>query len=97
MNLQALVLLDISSILLMVVLAYLSKRLGDAMKIGSFFKILYITSIIIICASGIDFIAVYFNNQLFPLLTLSLRFIAGLAAFIVCMIYWKWLFSAFKN
>ncbi len=97
MNLQALVLLDISSILLMVVLAYLSQRLGVAMKIKPFFTIFYVTSIMILCASGIDFISVYFNNHLFPLLTLAIRFIAGLAAFVVCMVYWKWLFSAFKT
>jgi hypothetical protein len=97
MNLQALVLLDVSSVLLMFVLAYLSKRLGEAMKIGPFFKILYITSIMVICASGIDFIAIYFNTHIFTLLSLSIRFIAGLAAVIVCMIYWKWLFAAFKN
>jgi chromate transport protein ChrA len=97
MNLQALVLLDISSILLMIVLAYLSKRLGEAMKIKPFFKILYVTSIMIVFALGIDFTAVYFDKQIFTMLSLSMRFAAGLAAFVVCMVYWKWLFSAFKN
>ena len=97
MNLQALFVFDISTTLMMMILAFLSKRLGEALKIIPFFKILYLTSLLVITSSTTDFIADFLSLPVLSLVTVAIRFISCVTAFVVCMVYWKWLFSAFKN
>jgi len=79
----------------MFVLAYLSKRLGDALKIKPYYKMLYITAFCIICASVIDIVTISFHLTSIPYTSMALRFIASVGAFFVCLRYWNWLFSEF--
>ncbi len=93
---QSLFFFDLSAVILMAVLAYLSKRLGEALKIGPYYKILYATGILIVCAIVLDMVneAVTLNLPI-SVISISMRFAAGVAAFLVCLKYWKWLFSEF--
>jgi hypothetical protein len=93
-NLHSLTFFDISAIILMFVLAYLSKRLGDALKIKPFYKMLHVTAFCIACASIFDIVSSSFNFTL-PFVSMSLRFISSAGAFLVCLRYWNWLFSEF--
>ncbi|NLE01217.1 MAG: hypothetical protein GX640_15225 [Fibrobacter sp.] len=90
-----LVFFDISVITIMIILAYLSKRLGDALKILPYYKGLYITASLIACASGLDFLRGSKFEFSLPVLSISIRFIASGAAIFICFKYWKWLFSEF--
>ena len=47
---QTLFIYDASAILLMLVLAYLSKRLGDALKIRRYYRLLYFAASVIVTA-----------------------------------------------
>jgi chromate transport protein ChrA len=94
-KIQLILLFDISMVILMIILAYLSKRLGDALKIKPYYKGLFVTAFIIILASCFDFITTTLSQFSIPYLSLSLRFISGCTAFLICLKYWKWLFSEF--
>lgn len=94
-NMQSLSLFDISAIIIMFVLAYLSKRLGDALKIKPYYKILYITASFVICAFGIDMITGSLQLATLFYLTMTFRFVSSAVAFFVCLRYWNWLFSEF--
>ncbi|HON11289.1 MAG: hypothetical protein GX089_02435 [Fibrobacter sp.] len=95
-NQQSLFFFDISTIILMTVLAYLSKRLGEALKIGPYYKVLYGTGLLIILAICIDMINDALSLGLsFTTISVLLRFAAGAMAFFVSLKYWKWLFSEF--
>lgn len=94
-NIHSLTFFDISAVIAMIVLAYLSKRLGDALKIKPYYKILYITALCITCASIIDIVSISFHITSMPFLSMAIRFTASAGAFFVCMRYWKWLFSEF--
>jgi hypothetical protein len=96
--LQSLFFFDLSAIIVMVVLAYLSKRLGEALKILPYYKLLYVTSFAIICASGLDVISETVTVPMTLFISLGLRFSAGVVALIVSLRYWNWLFvEYFKN
>jgi len=86
---------DISFIIAMLVVSYLSKRLGDALKVAPIYKLLYITSVLIAIASIIDIVYVSYNGTTMPLVSIALRFIAGAVSLIVALRYWSWLFSEF--
>ena len=88
---------DISAVIAMFVLAYLSKRLGDALKIKPYYKILYLTAFLITCASATDIVSTSFHITTIPFLSMALRFISSAGAFFVCLRYWKWLFSEFLS
>lgn len=89
---------DFSLVILMVTLSYLSKRLGEALKIKPYYKILYFTSATIIFAASIDMIAETLQLSTFSFFSITLRFCSSVAAFFVCLVYWKWLFAEFfKN
>ncbi len=86
---------DISFIIAMLVISYLSKRLGDALKVAPVYKLLYITSAFVAVASIIDNVSVSYNVTTMPLVSMALRFIAGAVSLIVALRYWSWLFSEF--
>lgn len=86
---------DISTMLLMVILAYLSKRLGEAMKIKSYYKLLYVTTFLVLAASGIDFAIKSMSIPVSSYIPLLIRLISSLTAFLVCLRYWNWLFPEF--
>jgi hypothetical protein len=98
-NVHSLFFFDISFVITMIVIAYLSKRLGEALKIKSFYKLLYITSFLVVCASGLDAVSGAFgtidksNATLF--ISMILRLLSGITAFFVCLRYWSWIFPEF--
>jgi len=94
-SLQFIFLFDISTILLMLILAYLSKRLGEAMKIKSYYKILYFTAFLVATATGTDFVTKTFGIQLPFYFSLIIRLISSVTAFLICLKYWHWLFPEF--
>jgi hypothetical protein len=94
-NIHSLTFFDISAVIAMFVLAYLSKRLGDALKIRPYYKMLYITALCITCAAVYDIVSTSFHITTLPFLSMALRFISSAGAFFVCLRYWNWLFSEF--
>ena len=94
-DLLTMILLDCSVVTSMLILAYLSKRLGNALKIRPYYALLYFSAILIAVATGIDIAASSLSVPHWPLLSLYIRGIAGCIAFGVCLRYWKWLFSEF--
>jgi hypothetical protein len=90
-----LVLFDCSMVLIMLILAYLSKQLGGAMKTPPWYTAVYGAIIIVMLACGLDIASGFFSFALPALLTLGMRFGAGIIALGVCIRYWNWLFSEF--
>lgn len=95
------VFLDIATITILLVLAYLSKRLGEALKTPAYYKLFYVGSGLIVVAAFIN--TLLSNNllgssqTLYSLILMTVRFICGLVAVVTCLQYWKWLFSEFFN
>ena len=97
-NISSIIVLDGATVILMFVLASLSKRLGEAMKVLSFYRLFYIAIVLIISSSILNLLVLN-EITIAPLWKYTipslLRFIAGLMAIIALMRYWKWLFSEF--
>ncbi len=91
------VFLDIAVIIIFVVLAYLSKRLGEALKKPPFYKLFYIGGLLIIGAVLINAISANDIIIIVPgfsdIFTMGMRFFSVILAVFACMQYWKWLFS----
>jgi len=98
-NVHSLFFFDISFVITMIVLAYLSKRLGEALKIKPFYILLYITSFLIVCASGLDAVSGSFQTSAVSnatlVISMVLRLLSGIIAFFVCLRYWSWIFPEF--
>ena len=90
-----LVLFDYSMVLIMLILAYLSKQLGDAMKTPPLYLAIYGAIVLIVVASGCDIAAGFLSFTIPSLVTLGMRLGAGIIALGVCIRYWNWLFSEF--
>lgn len=90
-----LTLYDIQSIIIMLVFALLSKKLGEALKIPPLYKILYATALVTAIASILDIMSVSYNLKTMSLVSMALRFIGSAGAFFITLRYWKWLFSEF--
>jgi hypothetical protein len=86
---------DLSVVLTLLILAYLSKRLGDAMKTPRWYLALYGAVVMVVMASGLEITGGAFSFALSPLVTLGMRLGAGIIALGVCFRYWSWLFSEF--
>ena len=89
------VLFDLAVAVIMLVLAYLSKRLGDAMKTPPWYLALYAAIFLVCAASGTEIAFEMLSFTLSPLVTLGMRLGAGIIALCVCIRYWSWLFSEF--
>ena len=96
-NIQNVFFLDLSVIIILMVIAYLSKRLGEALKTPPFYKLFYTGVVIIIVAAIFNTIS---SNRLFPIthnlyntISMAMRFFSGFISVFACMKYWKWLFS----
>jgi hypothetical protein len=87
------IMLDFSIVLSLLILAYLSKRLGDALKIRPYYFILYAAALLIGMAGAADVTAKMFAFSFPPLVPLAVRCSAALAALGACLRYWSWLFS----
>ena len=94
-DLTAMILFDESVIISMLILAYLSRKMGDALKIRPYYVILYIAAALVAAACGIDIMAKAFLLTTAPIVSLVMRGCAGVVAVGVCLRYWKWLFSEF--
>ncbi len=94
-NMHFLFFFDIATMLLMLILAYLSKRLGEAMKIKAYYKILYCTAFLVLAATGIDFATTTLSFHISEYIPLVMRLLSSIAAFLVCLRYWNWLFPEF--
>lgn len=92
---QAMFLFDVSAMVIMVILAYLSKRLGEALKIPPYYRLLYVTALLILIASGLDTLQQTAQGALLPKVTMAVRAVSACAALGVCLPYWKWLFSEY--
>ena len=95
LQMQGIFFFDISVIIFMFVLAYLSSRLGEALKIPSFYKILYITAVMIIMASVLDVLSGIVIISSITKISLVIRCIAGVVACGIVLRYWIWVFSEF--
>ena len=96
---NSVVFLDIAVVTILLVLAYLSKRLGEALKTPPFYKLFYAGAAFVLFAAlsntifAINFtVGVYkFSNMVL----MALRFFCSIVAVFTCMQYWKWLFAEF--
>lgn len=87
--------IDLSAVVLMVLVAYLSRRLGEALKIPPYYRILYVAAGAVFCAFVIDTLSI---NKTWPLpadLGMLVRSVAALAALLVALRYWRWLFAEY--
>jgi hypothetical protein len=95
----ALLILDAAAAVIMLVLASLSKGLGEALKIPRYYRLLYAAAGLVLIASLSS--TIFFDLSGFAhirmthLLPHGLRCIAGVIAVGVCMRYWKWLFGEY--
>ena len=86
---------DVSAIIFMFVLAYLSNRLGEALKIPPWYKVLYGTAVLIISASVLDVVSGIMPVPSIMKISLLIRFLAGIVSCGVVLRYWMWVFSEF--
>jgi hypothetical protein len=94
---QPLFFFDAAAAIMMLVLAYLSKRLGEAMHIRPYYLILFVTAALILVASGLETIPRPLSFEFMASLANALRFAAAALAFAVALRYWKWLFAEFSK
>jgi hypothetical protein len=94
-DLWTMMLVDLSIVITMLVLSYLSRKMGDALKIPPYYRVLYATALLMVAASGMDMAIKEGVITASPLVSLVVRGCAGIAAFGVCLRYWNWLFSEF--
>lgn len=92
---QKIIFFDVAIVTFMLVLAYLSNRLGEALRIPPLYKILYSTAGLIVGALMLDVLASVIAVPLFLRIALCIRFFAGAIAFIVVLRYWFWVISEF--
>jgi hypothetical protein len=92
---QSLFVIDISMMCAMVVLASMSRRLGEALKIRPYYRILYFTTACIFAAFSTDTFRETLRYPLLHLISMSVRAGAGTIAVAVCLPYWKWLLGEF--
>ena len=89
------ILIDVSLTSTMLVLAYLSRKMGEALKIPPYYVFFYSAAVLIVAAGCIDTGTQAVSVSVSPVITNIMRGCAGIAAFVVCLRYWGWLFSEF--
>ncbi len=98
-SIPSLIVLDMAAAVIMIVLATLSRRLGEALKIRPYYRLLYVGVGLLITASLINAAAstttLGVARALSHVLPEALRFIAGTIGVASCLRYWKWLFSEY--
>jgi hypothetical protein len=93
--LHGIILFDASVVVIMLIIAYLSRRIGEALKIKPYYRILYLTSLIIALAALGDTLFNDINIHINQIIPMGLRFAATCTAFLVGLRYWSWAFSEF--
>jgi chromate transport protein ChrA len=86
-----------SAIAMMLVFAYLSKRLGEALAVKPYYRILFATSAAIVVVSGLETIPQSLSLRSISIITYTLRCTVTGIAFFVVLRYWKWLFAEFSK
>lgn len=102
LNIQNIFFLDTAVIIILIIIAYLSKRLGEALKKPAFYKLFYTGAACIIAAAILNAIAINslfsFSSNAAHIISMAMRFVAGFISVFACLQYWKWLFTEiFKN
>jgi len=91
--------LDASAAVIMLVLASLSKGLGNALKIRPYYRLLYLAAGISLAASLANAVLLELSSaghQNMPYMAAAaLRCAAGITAVAASLRYWHWLFSEF--
>ncbi len=102
MNIAAghtLVFLDIAVIIIFLVLAYLSKRLGEALKTPPFYKLFYVGAAVIAATMVVQTFSMNTDTPFVPRVSntvlMGIRFLSGFVAVVASLQYWRWLFSEF--
>jgi uncharacterized membrane protein len=94
---HTIIFLDIAVIIIHLVLAYLSKRLGDALKTPPYYKLYYVGIALVITSVFINTISIPQTIAAFPkvvkVITMGLRCVSGLLAVFASLQYWRWIFS----
>ena len=88
-------LFDCSMMSSMLILAYLSKKMGEALKIFPYYLVLYAAALLVVAAGGMDIAVKAQAVGIQPQWAGGLRCLAGAAAVAVSLRYWKWLFGEF--
>ncbi|MBD3420785.1 MAG: hypothetical protein GF398_11760 [Chitinivibrionales bacterium] len=87
---------DGSAIVLLLLLSYLSRRLGEALKIPPYYRILFISVALILLVMITEIISIAYQTHLTAAIALIIiKCIAGWAALFTCLRYWKWLFTEY--
>jgi len=94
---QPLFFFDVAAVTMMLVLAYLSKRVGEAMHVKPYYTILFATAAAVVAASGLESIPRSLSFEIITIITASIRFAASAVAFAVALRYWSWLFAEFSK
>jgi hypothetical protein len=89
---HTLTLFDASAILTMIILAYLSRRLGEALKVPPLYRVLYLTSVFIAIAAIGETISNDIGVHIPQSIPMLVRLVSAGAAFLVCLKYWNWAF-----
>lgn len=92
---QSIFMVDIAMMIAMLVLANLSKRLGEALKVPPFYRILYVSATCVFAALAIDTFHATLQYPVLNLISMYTRAAAGVLACLTCLPYWKWLFGEF--
>jgi hypothetical protein len=92
---HSLILFDGSVMVIMIIAAYLSRRLGEALKIPPYYRLLYLTAIVIAVTAVGQTIGNDLNIRIAQSVPMVLRFVSALVAFLVCLKYWNWAFTEF--
>jgi uncharacterized membrane protein len=92
---QSVLLFDCATIVLLMMLAYLSGRLGEALKIPPYYRLLYIAAAAVFIAILLDLFPFPVSTSTSFSISFSIRVCATIGSLFVCLRYWKWLFSEF--
>ena len=92
---HSLILFDASAVIIMFIIASLSRRIGEALKVPPYYRILYLTSLLIAITAIGDTICNDINFHISQSIPMCLRFVSATCAFLVCLRYWSWLFSEY--
>ena len=96
--LHSIVVFDVSCIIAMLVIASLSKSLGEALIIKPYYKLLYLSASMVLVAAAADTLPIMSCSACSKMVFIAIRCAAGLIALPVCLRYWKWLIAEyFKN
>jgi hypothetical protein len=93
--LHSIILFDASVVVIMLIIAYLSRRIGEALKIKPYYRILYLTAVVVALTSLSDTILNDITIHINQIFSMGLRFAAACTAFLVGLRYWSWAFSEF--